>query len=135
MPSFVIHLAIGKEYIKKNKIENEEEFLKGSIAPDFKNNFKEINKEKEESHFTSVIDGKQVVQLNKFKNKVNTNEDFWKGYLLHILTDFYFYQKYFKEASGLGKRNRICGRYMDLGKDGRQYGENFCDGQSAAGSL
>ena len=68
MPSFVIHLAIGKEYIKKNKIKNEKEFLRGSIAPDFKNDWKSINKEKKESHFTSLMNVKQVVDIDKFRN-------------------------------------------------------------------
>ncbi len=101
MPSFVIHLAIGKEYIKKNKIENEKEFLRGSIAPDFKNDWKSINKEKKESHFTSLINGKQVVEIDKFKNsqKVDIYNDFWKGYFLHILSDYFFYQKYFKKEN------------------------------------
>ena len=99
MPSFVIHLAIGKEYIKKNKIENEKEFLRGSIAPDFKNDWKSINKEKKESHFTSLINGKQVVEIDKFKNsqKVDIYNDFWKGYFLHILSDYFFIKNILKK--------------------------------------
>lgn len=34
MAGYVIHLAIGQEYAKRNKINNLEEFLKGCIAPD-----------------------------------------------------------------------------------------------------
>lgn len=34
MAGYVMHLAIGKEYAKRKKIENVEEFLKGCIAPD-----------------------------------------------------------------------------------------------------
>ena len=34
MPGYVIHLAIGKEYAKRNSIKNEEEFLNGCIMPD-----------------------------------------------------------------------------------------------------
>ncbi len=101
MPSIIIHLAIGQEYIKKNKVKNKQEFLKGSIAPDFKEDLKTKNQEKQESHFTSLINGKQVIEIEKLKNslKIDINSDFGKGYFLHILTDYYFYQKYFKNEN------------------------------------
>ena len=34
MPGYVIHLAIGKEYAKRNKIKDEESFFRGIIMPD-----------------------------------------------------------------------------------------------------
>lgn len=34
MPSFTIHLAVAKKYLETHKQENEQEFLKGVIAPD-----------------------------------------------------------------------------------------------------
>ena len=37
MPGFTIHIAIAKEYAKKHKKEiiNEEEFVEGTISPDY----------------------------------------------------------------------------------------------------
>lgn len=45
MPGFQIHIAIGKRYIKKHKIENTKDFLRGTIAPDFV-------EDKSKSHYT-----------------------------------------------------------------------------------
>ena len=35
MPGFVIHLAIGQEYLRKQNKNYSEEFQKGIVAPDF----------------------------------------------------------------------------------------------------
>ena len=37
MPGFTIHIAIAKEYAKKNKgeVQDLEDFIKGTIAPDY----------------------------------------------------------------------------------------------------
>ena len=37
MPGYIIHIAVAKEYAKKHKIKNVDDFIKGSIAPDFTN--------------------------------------------------------------------------------------------------
>ncbi len=34
MPSFLIHIAVAKQYLKKHKEYDEKEFIKGTIAPD-----------------------------------------------------------------------------------------------------
>ena len=43
MAGYVIHLAIGKEYAKKNRVKNESDIIRGSIAPDLK--------DKKQSHY------------------------------------------------------------------------------------
>ena len=45
MPSFNIHLAVAVKYSEKNKIENKEEFFRGSIDPD-------LVKDKSLTHYT-----------------------------------------------------------------------------------
>ena len=62
MPSFNIHLAIANRYIQKHKIENQKEFLEGSIAPDFVEN-------KRLSHYT--IESPRNVASEHLKNKVS----------------------------------------------------------------
>ncbi len=101
MPGLVIHIAIATEYIKKNKekIKNQQDFIKGSIAPDVNQEFTEILKHKSKSHYGRW--GKSIVKTNidrflEDKN-VNINSDYWKGYFIHLLSDYYFYSIDFKE--------------------------------------
>jgi len=45
MASFSIHLAVGKRYMEKNHIENEQLFMKGIVDPD-------LASDKNKSHYT-----------------------------------------------------------------------------------
>lgn len=82
MPSYAIHLAIAKEVIRKNKnnILNEEDFLIGSITPDF-------NKHKNSFHEDML---KQILEKG-IKN------DYDKGIFFHIYSDKKFYLEEFIE--------------------------------------
>ncbi len=101
MPGFNIHLAIGKKYLEKIKIDNrdniknEKAFLDGIIAPDLVEN-------KKISHYTGDTNTenlekylKEKVRLKLFlkENKVET--DFEKGVFIHLLTDYLFFNKFF----------------------------------------
>ncbi len=35
MPGFVIHIAIGQEYLRKHNKNYSKEFIKGTVEPDF----------------------------------------------------------------------------------------------------
>lgn len=88
MPGYVIHLAIGKEYIRRNSINNEEEFLKGVIMPDLL--------DKRTSHFgnaSSNPDFSEFLKVNSLDSEYN------QGYYLHLITDYLFYNKYLQEFS------------------------------------
>ncbi len=82
MPGFVIHLAIAKEYLKKNKEINEEDFLKGVIQPD-------LVEEKSKSHYGASA---AYSNLEKFleNNNIKKN-DFVLGEFMHLTTDYIFY--------------------------------------------
>ena len=101
MPGFIIHIATAKEYIEKHKLEvkNEDEFIKGVIAPDMNERLDGPAEDKSKTHYGKW--GKYEVRTNideLFKDsKVDMQQDFWKGYFLHLLADHYFYNKYFKE--------------------------------------
>lgn len=85
MPSFVIHIAVANKYLKKyNKKENKQEFIKGSIAPDLANN-------KHISHYGEKI---SYIYLNKFLEENKIEDSFNRGYFLHLVTDYLFYNKY-----------------------------------------
>lgn len=101
MPGFVIHLAVGEQYKKKHfmEIQDEEEFKKGIIAPDMNKQLTEIERDKSRTHYGTWGNYNTNVNIEKFlKDKnVNMKSDFWKGYFLHLLTDFYFYNIDFKK--------------------------------------
>lgn len=84
MPGYVIHIAIAQEYLRKNKKEYSEDFIKGTIAPD-------MIKPKSESHY-----GKSpaYTELNKFLLNNKLDSDYIKGYFLHLVADYLFYNKY-----------------------------------------
>ncbi len=97
MPSHQIHLAIAKRYMEKHKVEEKEEFIEGSIAPDF-------IKPKEISHYTIPIPRESLFEHLKAKvdlerylreNKIETDYD--KGIFLHLLTDKTFFTEFFSE--------------------------------------
>ncbi len=100
MPGFTIHLAIGKRYMEKHKNEifDTQDFIKGIIAPDLNENFTEIEKEKSKSHYGKWGKDLTITEIDKFleDKKVNINLDYWKGYFMHLLTDYYFYNIDFK---------------------------------------
>jgi len=83
MPGYVIHLAIAKEYMKNNKIENESEFFKGVIAVDMLKTL--------DSHY-GIKENK--FDINKFKKNIDFNSSYGKGYYLHLISDYIFYYKF-----------------------------------------
>jgi len=92
MAGYVIHLAIGQEYIRRynGDIKDKEEFLKGIVAPDGTNNNKK-------AHYGE----KDLIEsLKNFleQNKEQLSTDYIKGYFLHLFTDYIFYGKYFSRG-------------------------------------
>ncbi len=88
MAGYVIHLAIAKMYAEKNNIKNTDEFFKGAIMPDLL--------DKTTSHygeFTSTPD------LSLFLKENSLDSDYNKGYFLHLVTDYLFYNKYLDSFS------------------------------------
>ncbi len=85
MPGYVIHLAVAEEYLKKNK-KNEKynEFIDGIIFPD-------SVKDKSLTHY-----GEKSSKSNLYKFLENNKIDnsFNRGYFLHLLTDYLFYNRY-----------------------------------------
>lgn len=98
MPSLHIHLSIAKEYIRKheNEIENEDLFIYGSLYPD-------LVYDKKETHYGKSKTGDlnynlhNKINLEKFYENNNIECDFKKGFLLHILSDYVFYNYFFDE--------------------------------------
>lgn len=107
MPGYVIHLAVAKEYIRNFRVNNEEEFLKGTLAPDLLS----INGDKRETHY-SDSNVSSDVNLSKFLKSNKINNSYMEGYFLHLIVDYLFYNKYFT-----GEDIRIYNDYDILNKE------------------
>ena len=84
MPGFVIHLAIGQEYLRKQNKNYSEEFQKGIVAPDFID-------DKSKTHYGK---SPRYTNLEKFLDNNKIDTDFNKGFFLHLITDYLFYNYY-----------------------------------------
>ena len=85
MPSFVIHIAVANEYFKKHNMKEEkEEFIKGTIKPDFTDN-------KLITHYEERLGN---VNLKEFLETNEIKSSFDRGYFLHLVTDYLFYNHY-----------------------------------------
>lgn len=86
MPGYMIHLAVGSVYLKKNKIGDIESFNKGIIAPD-------MIPDKTKSHYRL---NSSKPGLNNFIELNGISSDYNEGYFLHLLTDYLFYNRFLK---------------------------------------
>ena len=91
MASYVIHLAVGEEYIRNhpNEIKNYNDFVEGIIYPDSVT----------DKSLTHYGPNSSSVNLKKFFEERDINDDFNKGYFLHLVTDYLFYNKLIKVFS------------------------------------
>lgn len=107
MPGFIIHIAIGERYINKHEkeIKNKNEFMNGIIAPDLDEKMDQITNNKMETHYKMVSNNENHFKEFFQDKNVDINKDFWKGYFLHLLTDYYFYNNQFKEETNLITQN------------------------------
>lgn len=86
MAGYVIHLAVAEEYLKKhnNIKENYDEFIEGVIYPDSVT-------DKSLTHYGSKS---SKVILKDFLKENKLESSYQKGYFLHLVTDYLFYNKY-----------------------------------------
>lgn len=97
MPSLMLHLKIGEEYLKTHKVENPEQFLKGCLAPDFAKDKRasHFGKNEEATDYSTILENK--TDIVKICQNVNLDSDFNKGVFLHLITDDFFYKNYMIE--------------------------------------
>ncbi len=84
MPGFVIHIAIGQEYLRKHNLNYSKEFIKGIVAPDF-------TSDKSKTHYGK---SPRYTNLKKFLDNNKIDTDYNKGFFLHLITDYLFYNYY-----------------------------------------
>ncbi len=92
MASAIIHLCVAKEVNKYLKM-NEKEIFLGAIAPDIS---KQIGQTKEISHFLDHTNEDDIPNIDRFLKKYQgeINKPFEMGYLIHLLTDKYWFRDY-----------------------------------------
>lgn len=84
MAGYVIHLAVAQEYLKLHPEEQYEEFIQGVIFPD-------SVKQKSTTHYGK---SSAYTNLGEFLKENDINNSYKKGYFLHLLTDYLFYNYY-----------------------------------------
>lgn len=91
MAGYVIHLAVAEEYLRNHKDIKEEynEFIEGVIYPD-------SVKDKSETHYGKLS---ALSNLYEFLNDKKLDNSFNRGYFLHLLTDYLFYNHYISYTS------------------------------------
>ena len=89
MPGYVIHLAVAKKQLEFNKVKNEDEFIKGIIAPDL------LKKQGEDSHYGYS----SKPNIKKFLKGHDLKNDYDKGYFVHLATDLLFYDRFLSRWS------------------------------------
>lgn len=89
MPGYVIHLAVAKKQLEFNKVKNEDEFIKGIIAPDL------LKKQGEDSHYGYS----SKPNIKKFLKEHDLRDDYNKGYFVHLATDLLFYDRFLSRWS------------------------------------
>ena len=94
MASLILHEIIGEIYCEKNNIIDRTNFLSGNIAPDT------LPTDKDENHYTTThnysiyLDAiKGRVNLTRFCKEDNIDTTYRKGYFLHLVTDYIFYDR------------------------------------------
>ena len=91
MAGYVIHLAVAEAYIKKHPqdIQDYNNFIKGVIAPD----------NVSDKSITHYGEKSSKANLKNFLEKNKINDDYYKGYFLHLVTDYLFYNKFLEYFS------------------------------------
>lgn len=82
MASYMIHLAVAKLYLSRHTEENQEEFIRGTIAPDLL--------KKPQSHYGEATSSPD---LEQFKSVHGLKTGYDRGYFLHLKTDLLFYRE------------------------------------------
>ncbi len=110
MAHVAVHEIIANRYIQKHpsEIKDTDKFITGSIAPDLDEQLAERRKFKDVSHYGRWSNGNTETNIDKFleDKQVKIEQDYWKGYFLHLLTDHYFYNKQFNKEFEEIKKNK-----------------------------
>lgn len=91
MAGYIIHIAVGEEFLRNypNEIKKYDDFIEGIIYPDSVT-------DKSLTHYGPKS---SMTNLKEFFIDRDIKEDFDKGYFLHLVTDYLFYNRFLKVFS------------------------------------
>lgn len=95
MPSLDIHIAIARKYLKEhNDIQDEIAFIKGNLEPDLvaDRNASHFTKKGNKDNLLNIL--KNKIQLHEYLKTVKISDDYEKGYFLHLVTDYVFFNDF-----------------------------------------
>lgn len=113
MASSMIHICVANEINKILKRDNRS-ILIGSIAPDIA---KQINMEKQFSHFQDEDDDMPNFERFLSKYKSSLNDDFVLGYYIHLYTDYYWFKYFMTEFIKHDLIYTLDGKVLTLSDD------------------
>jgi len=99
MASINIHLAIAKIYIERNNVRDPDAFYRGTVEPD-------LTDKKDATHYGTLLTAPELSSWDCLKDRVNLSEflavniidnDYNRGYFLHLLTDYKFFREFLGE--------------------------------------
>ena len=88
MGSIVMHLAVGKKIQEKYNFSKD--FLVGAVAPDIL----KFKYGRDETHYINNYDN---YELDRYINENKKRNDYFYGYLTHLITDYIWFDKYMKK--------------------------------------
>lgn len=102
MANIAVHLAVAQEWAKKHNVENMDDFLWGSVAPDilgklgdrYAAHYTDVSKFSSDDDLPSRLQPTEGVEEFVAENGVNSDYD--KGYLLHLIVDNAYYGEFLK---------------------------------------
>ena len=109
MPSYTIHIAIAKEFLRKNKGYDEEQFIKGMIAPDLVN-------DKSRTHFAK---DSTMSNWGKFLKFHSLDNGYYAGWFLHLIADRLFFEEYLNDWENREDASceKLYGDYYSINKN------------------
>lgn len=97
MACLAMHLAVAEKFLDKNKNENSDEFINGTLQPD-------LERDKISSHFGTDKKPETVRQMLEYKMDIvkaakmlELNNSFNRAYFLHLICDDIFYRFVYNE--------------------------------------
>ena len=107
MASVAFHIVAGKEYCKKHKIDNIQDFVSGCIAPDIAQDriVSHYGKKRLASSYTDAILNKVDLYAFCTKNKIDT--EYNQGIFFHLITDYIFYKEYLLNSHNYKKIEKM----------------------------